>query len=68
MCDSKLKTRATGIRIPLLLYELVKACNPDRTFSEIVKCALEDTHCFYSKFYHYDLSDIEKEIDNMVSR
>jgi len=39
-------TKAIGVRIPVDLYEHVLAANPGKTFTDIVKSALEEKYGF----------------------
>lgn len=58
-----IKTKKTGVRIPLLLWELVKVSNPGKSFSRCVIDCLEKEYNLNPKFYDRCLFDIEKEID-----
>jgi len=62
-------TISTGIRIPKKLYEIARAANPDKTFSEIVKCALEERFgftCNNSRNDEHESSDVEDIVDNLI--
>ena len=41
-----MKTRSIGIRLPVALWELAKAGAPDKSYSEIVGCALNEVFGF----------------------
>jgi len=55
-------TRSIGIRLPIALWDMVKIANPDLTYSEIVKGALEEKYSFISSKF----SDIELEVDRIL--
>lgn len=65
-------TKCTGIRIPTELYEIARAANPDKTFSEIVICVLKREYsftCTNSMIDEHESSgvgDVEAAVDNLL--
>jgi len=59
-------TKCTGIRIPTELYEIARAANPDKTFSEIVKCALGEKYSFTDSKNIADIQDIHSQVDRIL--
>ena len=54
-----IKTKPIGIRLPIELWELVKAIEPNKTYSQIVKGALESKYCIHDR--------VAKEVDEFLN-
>ena len=70
-----MKTKSSGVRIPLKLFELVRSAEPDKTFSDIVCCALKEKYGFsgpinlsktnIDKVVHKTKDSVENELDKL---
>ena len=59
-------TKAIGVRLPLDLIELVKMAEPGKTFTEIVRGALQEKYSFTDSKNIANIRDIHSKVDRII--